>query len=379
MDQPTHEYQVRFLADIQRILDEGKFTSTYKFALLHALMDLAVENGDDSGAALALRTSGIAEKFVEMYWRQTEIYPGTVESNTGILRQNSGQQAAVIRRIVEAREATDLTLARLKLDARAWEDLVGSVDDTVRGMPLRKLQRVGDEILDFLYEQRGRDRSIVLRPGVAFCLRKFRTLIADLVRGAWVRYVRKLNHSDLGEIQDLEEFLFGGDRAPLEAYRPILWEVQQGACFYCPGALRESSTQVDHFIPWSRYSLDLSHNFVLAHARCNAAKRNHLASEDHLARWVERNALYGQQLSRKFDGHGLPHHLSTTRSVACWAYRQAEEVGGQVWVEGNTLQKLTPAWRSILGNEETLSDTAPTWGAEPESPRQMRLLVAEEE
>jgi hypothetical protein len=41
---------------------------------------------------------------------------------------------------------------------------------------------------------------IELRPGVAFCLRKFHTLISDLVRGAWARYVRQQNLGILGEV-----------------------------------------------------------------------------------------------------------------------------------------------------------------------------------
>jgi hypothetical protein len=37
--------QVRFLANLQRMLDEGLFVASYKFALLFSLADLLVENG----------------------------------------------------------------------------------------------------------------------------------------------------------------------------------------------------------------------------------------------------------------------------------------------------------------------------------------------
>ena len=47
---PTPDDQVKFLRNIQRLLAEGLFTASYKFALLHALADLAVEKGDDTGA-----------------------------------------------------------------------------------------------------------------------------------------------------------------------------------------------------------------------------------------------------------------------------------------------------------------------------------------
>jgi hypothetical protein len=39
---PTPEEQVQFLRNVQRLLAEGLFTASYKFALVHALADLAV-------------------------------------------------------------------------------------------------------------------------------------------------------------------------------------------------------------------------------------------------------------------------------------------------------------------------------------------------
>lgn len=67
---PTPEQQVNFLRNIQRLLGEGLFVASYKFALLHALADLAVIKGDDTGGPLDLQTNEIADKFVELYWHQ---------------------------------------------------------------------------------------------------------------------------------------------------------------------------------------------------------------------------------------------------------------------------------------------------------------------
>ena len=67
---PSPEEQVQFLRNIQRLLAEGLFVASYKFALVHALADLAVVKGDGSGAPLNLDTKDIAAKFVELYWRQ---------------------------------------------------------------------------------------------------------------------------------------------------------------------------------------------------------------------------------------------------------------------------------------------------------------------
>jgi hypothetical protein len=67
---PTPEEQVQFLRNVQRLLDEGLFVASYKFALIHALADLAVLKGDCTGAPLDLETRDTATKFVELYWRQ---------------------------------------------------------------------------------------------------------------------------------------------------------------------------------------------------------------------------------------------------------------------------------------------------------------------
>jgi hypothetical protein len=70
MSQPDPETQVQFLFKIQRLLSEGGFVATYKFALLVALGELAVERGDDITEHLDLDTVDLAEKFVQLYWRQ---------------------------------------------------------------------------------------------------------------------------------------------------------------------------------------------------------------------------------------------------------------------------------------------------------------------
>ncbi len=40
-------------------------------------------------------------------------------------------------------------------------------------------------------------------------------------------------------------------------------EIQEGRCFYCERRLG-GAPHVDHLVPWSRYPVDLGHNFVVA-------------------------------------------------------------------------------------------------------------------
>src|SRR5262249_31128983 len=189
---------------------------------------------------------------------------------------------------------------------------VEGVDGGVGVMPLWKLQTIGRSQLDFLYENRGTGTAIELRPGVAYCLRQFYELIGDLVRGAWLRYVRRYNQDVFGTTADLTEFLFGSERANLGPVRKILEEVQSGRCFYCRRLLQTHAGHADHFIPWARYPVDLGHNFVVAHESCNGTKADHLAAADYLAAWAERNGQHRVYLAEEFTRHGVRHDLPTS-------------------------------------------------------------------
>jgi 5-methylcytosine-specific restriction endonuclease McrA len=215
------------------------------------------------------------------------------------------------------------------------------------GRCIWKLQTVGEERLDFLYENLDRGSRITLKPGVAYCLRTFYELLRDLIQWAWVRFVQRLNASRLGNVTDLGTFLFGQERASLDVYRPILMDVQHGTCLYCQKKLSRQA-QVDHFIPWSRYSADLGHNFVLAHDKCNNAKSDYLAAERHLAGWAERNRLHQDELRSRLQEAGLPCDWSATVQIAKWVYQQTEKANGQVWVMERVLQHLSPAWPQCL-------------------------------
>ena len=66
---PTASQQLKFLKNIQLILQSGSFSSTYKFALMISLSRLAIEIGEDSGEPLTIEYPDLAEKFIELYWK----------------------------------------------------------------------------------------------------------------------------------------------------------------------------------------------------------------------------------------------------------------------------------------------------------------------
>ena len=109
---PSARDQLDFIQKLRRLLDEGSFVATYKFALLHAMADLCVTQGQDSGAPLTLSTRDLADRFVRLYWRQAAPFPGGDTEDP--LRQNTGRQAAVVNAVREARAEYDDHLGRVE-------------------------------------------------------------------------------------------------------------------------------------------------------------------------------------------------------------------------------------------------------------------------
>ncbi len=352
MSRVTPEQQIQFLVRIQRLLGEGRFVASYKFALLQALADLAVEKGDDSGDPLRLTVTDIAEKFIQYYWRQTLPLGAAGLDEATVLRQNTGRQAAVINLVARTSRLADGSLVRARAAPDLWNPLVSRVAEVVRVMPLWKLQTVGDKVYDFLYPNtEGAGSEIELRSGVTFCLRKFHALIQDLIQGGWVRFIRSIrtNQALLGDNLDLRDFLFGSERENLEVYRRFLKDIQAGECFYCRERVRGTG-DVDHFIPWVKYPVDLGHNFVLAHPSCNRHKRDYLAAENHLQNWFERNDRFHTDLSQFFREKSINHDLSSSSQITCWAYEQAADANASVWILGNRTREIGTYWRNLCGH-----------------------------
>jgi hypothetical protein len=114
---PSPDEQIRFLVNIQRLLDEGQFVASYKFALLLALADLSIEHGDDSGGPLQLCTDTIAEKFIQYYWRQAVPYPSLAKMK--VLQQNTSRQAAIVNAVGGARAEYGDSMANMMKSGRA--------------------------------------------------------------------------------------------------------------------------------------------------------------------------------------------------------------------------------------------------------------------
>ena len=84
-------FEVAFLEKLQRLLAEGSFTATYKFAVLLGLVDLSVEAlpGVDT-----FTTWQLAEKVSELYWPQVLPFDE-------VSLRHSGQQARIVLAVAD--------------------------------------------------------------------------------------------------------------------------------------------------------------------------------------------------------------------------------------------------------------------------------------
>lgn len=347
---PTATSQLEFLQNVQAVLEDGQFVATYKFALLVSLADLAVESGVTDDAPCPILLSDIAGKFVEYYWQQVAPFAGA--RHVDVLAQNNGRQASVVSLLAAERQRAN-TLAQLRANEKRWHSIVARIARTVREMPLYRLQIVAGQLRPFMYEHDDHATRIVLKPGVAYHLRRFHPLVTGLARDRWMSQLRRIpaNLYAIGQTQDLESFLFGADRSPIARHLPVLREHQRGFCLYCGGRLNEGDAQVDHFVPWSLHRFDALPNLVAAHAHCNRDKRDLLAAESHLERWVERNDLLGRKASADSDfaAGATNHDPCPAHRIAAWAYGRAFDIRAAVWIKGRQTETLSGAFRSMLG------------------------------
>lgn len=347
---PSAEAQLDFLGKLQRLFSEGDFTATYKFALLISLAELAVERAADDGAALALTTRQVADRFVQLYWRHATPYatgrPGTV---AGVLVQNVGSQAAVLTAIGEFRASAPSASLQQARSSVGYAALLTKVGAVISAQPLKYLQNFGGITDPFLYE-RPAPGAILLKPGVAFCLRRFFPLVQRLSQTHWVEHIKgnRRNQAMLGDASDLEDFLFAPSRHALAVVGGALRKLDGARCFYCSHGL--DSADVDHFIPFALYSRDLTHNLVLAHPACNRSKSDTLAGKPHLERWLERLRTRSDQLEAIAAIAGLPSGAATAQRVARWGYASANAAGGRAWLSPARYEDVTQPYLALLAS-----------------------------
>ncbi len=336
---------------------EGSFSSTYKHALLLGLIDLCFEKTSTAGVVpTSITTRELAENVLSLYWPQCVLW-----KSGQYLRQSGGtrQQAEILTRIIETRKklgrSDSQSLFVVKRDSfGVFERLLHEVEWKLVEMPIPRLQRLGQVEDRFLYEynwdvgikqgqvssyQRGHlsefDNTLKLKSGVAKGLIALNGLLRPLIRREWLRLLQRFN----GEPeQDLERFLFDRERNSLAPIRDPLAELQGGRCFFCDGRLSIKS-EVDHFIPWSRFPTNVVENLVVAHDQCNRSKLDFLASAGHVTRWSNHLIRHRLDLESLGTMRAIGTAHDQTRGIAAATYLQLPE-HALLWVRKDEFEPL---------------------------------------
>jgi len=326
------EDHLGFLSRLERLLSAGRFTSTYKFALLLSLSNIAVEKGDDSGRPMRVDLDDVARQFIALYWNMARPY----QRLNLVLKQNreASKPSRMITLIGEQSRHSESRYRRWREYQGDMQKLVRDTRRTMARDVLYRLQVVGtqrgDRSQPFLYDhpptaaECARLREIELKPGVAASMRRLHGVIVSMVQARWALWVRD-NNEQLGPDRQLESFLFGPTRTAVSLYAERLHRLQGSRCFYTNQPLSltgPNAGEVDHFIPWARYPFDSPFNLVLASRKENNRMRDELKPEALRQRWLERNeAHFDLLVAPEPEGFGADEaDRDTAKAVAGWVY-----------------------------------------------------------
>lgn len=288
---------IAFGERVLSLLDEARYSTTYKHALLLSLIDNLRVQADSTGAPpRALAVSALAETITEMYWHQT--FPFAGPDGPVHLRQSRTGDARVISLIVDYRTREGLgprDSFHAALNGPRAAELIDEVEWTVAAMPLPRLQRpYGDFMYSLDWDQdvtrrsyRESSREVRFRHGAEHHLTALAGLIRPVVERRWALLVAAMNRHVVDDAR-LDSFLFAPARRPPRRLIADLADLQGGTCFYCASV--PSAVHVDHFLPWSQTGDDSLDNLVIACAACNGDKAALLAAGDHVEAWAARSA-----------------------------------------------------------------------------------------
>jgi len=329
-----YKHQIEFISYLQRLLQEGDFSSTYKFAFLHALADISIERDTPNDGKLQISLDEIVEKLILLYWQHAKpFFPEQDQQLTGgILLQNAGKQAKIIADIVKLQNSGAKNLSQAK-SSPFWPQIYRNTMRTLKEGPLWRLQILSKQEECYFFPHIKNRPFIELNVGIADCFRQFHDLVVQFSRQGWIEKVSKIqeNQQVIGRAGELQDFLFGTSRNSLASAAVLLRDIQKGDCFYCQKPVKGAG-EVDHFIPFTKYNNDLGHNFVLAHKGCNNNKRDYLAAPKHRDNWQEQNLVINETIITKELTKYFTCDAQRSKHVADWAYNIAETNGSKYWL-----------------------------------------------
>lgn len=321
------------------VLEGGRRTSTYKLAVVLALLDLAVESvPEHSDDPVAIDLDQLTERVLAMYWRQIRPLDGER------LRQSSDGRSAILpvveslRKSAGVRDRVGSPAVAQALHPTEFREAVDVIKVTLVRYPLHLLQRVNNaEHECFLYEDawmnttslrkiESHGNALQLLPGVGHALARLAPLLRPAFQLAWITDIRRMNVWLDDDGPDLAAHLFGSDRVSMNRVRAILLDGFGSQCFYCNSHI-STVPHVDHVLPWSRVPIDGLTNLVLACQRCNGDKSDLLPIPAHVQRALARGR---QTLDDLASSINWPSQFGRVEAAARGIYATTPE-GSPMW------------------------------------------------
>jgi 5-methylcytosine-specific restriction endonuclease McrA len=345
---------------VQRLLlliNEGKRESTYKLALLLALIDWCTTNSAKNSPN-RIQTSELAERVLALYWDQVLPYHPPKGRSALVLKQ--GNKPLILSVVAElhktAGNATSLTKTKRRFPTE-YQRAVHAVNRVLADQPIPRLQMVNRQKIPFLYAVKWQPKKgaavvakgnahIDLLPGVREGVVALGSLLRPIIERMWVSDLIERNKLDSEELF-VHQHLFGSERRAFPAAaRKAMSGLQDGVCFYCKTRLTAKS-HIDHFIPWSKCSNDAIENLVLACERCNSSKTDHLTTPDLVGRWLSHIKTHAATLSTIADQTNLDSDSDRTVRLAQGKYNELAD-GALLWQSNRTLTQLTAVHKRQL-------------------------------
>jgi len=154
----SQQKQLDFITFIQRLLVEGDFVATYKYALLHA----------------------IAEKFIILYWQHAVPFGADAQvdepdllnkqnpliKQTYLIKQTTGKQAKIISSLFEC-QSNNIKNTNQLVKSEYWSGIKRDTLKTLKEGPLWRLQKLAKQDNCFLYPHDKTVQHITLKPSIA--------------------------------------------------------------------------------------------------------------------------------------------------------------------------------------------------------------------
>jgi len=352
----SKEFQLDFFRKMEGLILGSHHSASYKFALIMALADHSYQSGIRDDRRLEIPFDVLTRWFLSYYWPMSEKF----QYQDGEVRLKQGfRRTAVMNNknygLLQYRQANrEIKTFENALAREDFRPVFSKCMYTMIDQPLRYLQ---SQIRPFIYEygEVKRGGAVRLKPGVAYCLKQFHDTIHLLCKSRWIDFVKRSNRAILQEDHvELMDFMFGVQRQNLNGARKALDIIHERLdlrkkCFYCGKSIRKYA--VDHFIPWSTFSYDYGHNFVLSCNRCNSYKSNYLASYDFLLGWMEWIHHNDELIDEEMSHRQIPTNISLSVNVSHSAYNQAEVQSQNVWKGGSAstgLVHLDSNWKILF-------------------------------